>query len=196
MSPRAYNLGARAASVEDTRRRILEAAFEEFASHDLGVEGASMASIARRADVAPGTVRYHFAGVDEILTEILERWWVDLAMPSPEDIDADAPLAERLATLVRLVYELLERSEPAYEVFRKSPDHPAFEDYNDRYYGTIGQMMTKTLGPLAADPTVMAVVSVLIDPGFRGTLVSRGLSSEQAVEIAAELGVAWLSGRS
>ncbi len=196
MSPRAYNLGARAASVEETRQRILDAAQEEFAANERGVEGSSMAAIARRADVAPGTVRYHFDGVDEILTEIIERWWVDMAMPSADDIDPDAPLAERFGTLVRLVYDLLDRSEGAYQIFRKSSDHPVFETYNERYYGTVGQMLARTLGPLAADPTAMAVVSVLIDPGFRGTLLGRGLSGVQATEVATELGVAWLSARS
>ena len=36
-------------------------------------------------------------------------------------------------------------------------------------YGTVGQMMAMTAGELAGDPTVMQVLSVLSDPGFRGT---------------------------
>lgn len=195
MAPRPYNLGARAASVEETKRRILDAALEEFTEHEQGVDGTSMTAIARRADVAPGTVRYHYAGVDEILGEVVAGWWVDLAMPSPEDIDIEAPLDKRFAALVRLMYELLERSEPAYEIWRKSPDHPVFVDYSDRFYGTAGRMMERALGPLVRDAVTMAVVSVLVDPGFRGTLIARGLSPEQAIEAATDLGIAWLAGR-
>lgn len=196
MAPRPYNLGARAASVEETRQRILDAALEEFADNELGVEGTSMNSIARRADVAPGTVRYHYGSVDEILSRIIERWWVDMAMPSPDDISREAPLDERFSTLVRLMYELLERSEPAYEIFAKSADHPVFAEYSERFYGTAGQMMARALGDLAADPEAMAVVSVLVDPGFRGTLLSRGLSPGRAIDVATELGLAWLAARS
>lgn len=195
VSPRPYNLGARAASVEETKRRILDAAVEEFAENERGAEGASMTSIARRADVAPGTVRYHYEGVDEILQEVVEHWWVDMAMPSADDIDADAPLERRFSTLVRLMYELLERSEPAYEIWRKSPDHPVFVEYGDRFYGAGADMLAKALGPLAGDSTVAAVASVLIDPGFRGTLMARGLSGAQAIEVATDMGLRWLAGR-
>ena len=58
MSPRPYQLGARAAAVAETRGRVIAAARELF------VEGsfyrASMEEIARRADVARATVYHQF----------------------------------------------------------------------------------------------------------------------------------------
>ena len=39
----------------------------------------------------------------------------------------------------------------------------------------------------------MKVVSVLTNPGFRGTLMSTGIDAERAIEIATELTLDWLS---
>jgi AcrR family transcriptional regulator len=59
MPLRKYNLGKRTASVEATRARIIDAAIDAYA--ELNVSGTSMHEVARRANVAPGTVLYHFA---------------------------------------------------------------------------------------------------------------------------------------
>jgi AcrR family transcriptional regulator len=194
MGRRPYNLGARAASVAATRRRILDAATAEFA--DQGVEATSMAAVARRADVAAGTVLYHFPTPEDLVDAVVETWRSDMQMPSVADIDPAAPLVERFAALVALLFGLFERSEWAYEIWRHSPDHPSFVRAAEGFYEVVGQMMAAALGDLAADPEAMLVTSVIVDPGFRGTLVSRGLSSERAIEVATELGVAWLLQRS
>jgi hypothetical protein len=60
MSPRAYTLGKRTALVEDTRRRVLEAAIATYARSASATR--SVQAIARRADVAAGTVRLPLSG--------------------------------------------------------------------------------------------------------------------------------------
>lgn len=177
-----------------TRRRILDAATAEFA--DQGLEATSMAAVARRADVAAGTVLYHFPTPEDLVDAVVETWRSDMQMPSVADIDPAAPLVERFAELVALLFGLFERSEWAYEIWRHSPDHASFVRAAEGFYEVVGQMMAAALGDLAADPEAMLVTSVIVDPGFRGTLVSRGLSSERAIEVATELGVAWLLQRS
>ncbi|MEX1280727.1 MAG: TetR/AcrR family transcriptional regulator [Acidimicrobiia bacterium] len=194
MSPRSYNLGARAASVEETKKRIVVAATEEFAEQ--GIEGASMASIARRADVAPGTVRYHFESVDGLAEAVVGSWIDDIGMPDPAVVDPQAPVEERLRALITTLFDLFERSEWAYETWRQNTDHPAYVAAADAFYAIVGEMLGRAAGVHASDPMVPAVLSVLSDPGFRGTLIGRGLSSEQAIEVAVDLGVAWLSTRS
>jgi hypothetical protein len=57
----------------------------------------------------------------------------------------------------------------------------------------LGAMMIKALGERAMDPEAVQVVSVLIDPGFRGTLLSRGMSPERAVEAATRMTLDWLN---
>jgi AcrR family transcriptional regulator len=58
MSPRRYDLGARAEAVNATRRRILDAAVAVF--DDEGFAGSSVDRIAARADVTRATVYHHF----------------------------------------------------------------------------------------------------------------------------------------
>lgn len=194
MAPRPYNLGARAASVEETKRKIVSAATEELA--DKGIDGSSMSSVARRADVAPGTVHYHFDSMDALVTAVVGSWVDEIGMPDPAVVDPAAPLGDRVRALVATLFDTYDRSEWAYEIWRQNPDHPAYVAASESFYGTVGQMMAMTAGPLAGDPTVMQVLSVLSDPGFRGTLLSRGMTSEQAIDVATELGVAWLESRS
>jgi AcrR family transcriptional regulator len=194
MAPRSYNLGARAASVEETKRRIVGAATEELAER--GIDGASMASVARRADVAPGTVHYHFDSMDELVEAVVGSWITEIGMPDPGSIDPEAPLEARMRALVGTLFDLYRRSEWAYEIWRRNPDHPAYVAAGEAFYGVVGQMLARTAGESAADPLVMQVLSVLSDPGFQGTLMGRGLTPEQAVEVATEMGVAWMEYRS
>ncbi|HEX2273081.1 MAG TPA: helix-turn-helix domain-containing protein [Acidimicrobiales bacterium] len=58
MSPRRYQLGARATAVSETRSRVIAAARELFVEG--GFYQASMEEIARRADVARATVYHQF----------------------------------------------------------------------------------------------------------------------------------------
>lgn len=194
MAPRSYNLGARAASVEETKRRIVGAATEELA--EKGIDGASMASIARRADVAPGTVHYHFDSMDDLVEAVVGSWIAEIGMPDPEVIDPAAPLEVRIRALVETLFDLYTRSEWAYEIWRQNPDHPAYMAAGEAFYGVVGRMLARTAGEAAADPVVMQVLSVLSDPGFQGTLVGRGMTPEQAVDVATEMGVAWMASRS
>ncbi len=63
--PRRYRMDARAASVEQTRRRIVEAA--KILHADQGILGTSYEEIARRADVAPATVYRQFPTLSDLL---------------------------------------------------------------------------------------------------------------------------------
>ena len=65
MAPRAYRLGRRAESADDTRRRIVVATR---ALHvEQGVADTTVKQIARRADVSVGTVYHHFPSYDDVI---------------------------------------------------------------------------------------------------------------------------------
>jgi AcrR family transcriptional regulator len=74
VSPRPYNLGARAAAVAETRENVVGAARQLFAG--TGFHRASLDEIARRADVARATVYHQFGsklGVLDAVVQDLER---------------------------------------------------------------------------------------------------------------------------
>jgi hypothetical protein len=65
--------------------------------------------------------------------------------------------------------------------------------YEKWWYDNVNQMMTRALGDLATEPEAMKVVSVLVNPGFRGTLLSTGVTPERSVDISTHLVLSWLN---
>jgi AcrR family transcriptional regulator len=57
---------------EETRTRILDAAFEAFARY--GYDGTSVSEICRRASVTKGGFYHHFPSKQAVFLELLERW--------------------------------------------------------------------------------------------------------------------------
>lgn len=190
---RPYRLGRRASSVAETRRRIIQAATVEYGEY--GIEGTSMQAVARRAEVASGTVLYHFQTPNDLAAAALATWSEDLALPGVEQIEAAAPLAERVHQLVTALYGLYDRSEGAYRIYQKSPDHPVLVAARDGYDTAVGEMIAAALGDRMGDTEAVQVVSVLIDPGFRDTLLSRGIDPGRVIEVAASLALTWLEAR-
>lgn len=84
-----------------TRRRIVEAAAQEFAER--GYEGTSLRQIAAAAELKPGSLYFHFASKEELIAEVL-RDAVDLALERVRRaIDAlgpDAPAGARLRAAI------------------------------------------------------------------------------------------------
>ena len=80
--PRKYELGKRAVQQADTHRRIVDAALELY--QESGIATTTMLDVARRADVAPGTVANHFGSVDALAQEATARILADLRMPAPD----------------------------------------------------------------------------------------------------------------
>lgn len=55
------------------REGIMDAAIELFGER--GVHGATIAEITGRAGVAQGLVNYHFGGKDQLVAELVDRWF-------------------------------------------------------------------------------------------------------------------------
>lgn len=193
MSPRAYTMGRRAASVEATRRRIREAALAEYA--ETGIADASMQSIARRADVAAGTVLYHYPDPDALADEVIAERREAMALPTVDALAPDATLPERIGRLTAELFRVYEGTDLEYQAYSRSREHPVMRRYEQWYQQTYGAALAAALGPEHADPRAFQVVSALIDPGFRAGLLERGLSQQDAVRETVVLVLAWLDQR-
>jgi AcrR family transcriptional regulator len=191
-SKRPYRLGKREASVAETRRRILEAAGEEYAVN--GISGTSMQAVARRAVVAPGTVLYHFPDPDALAQAVVDGWRDAVRLPTPQDIDGNAPVGERLRVLIELFYAMYQRSDWVYQVARLSEDHPVIVEATRVWEDTGKAMLDKALGEYVDDARTAAVVGTLLSPSVWLTLSARGLSNEQAMEVAGDLARLWVEG--
>ena len=77
-----------------TRRKILEAAYQEFYRN--GFQGGSLNNIVRQAGITKGALFHHFPGknavayavLDEFLLPAVQKWWVEPLSDTPEPINA------------------------------------------------------------------------------------------------------------
>lgn len=189
---RSYRLGKRQASVDATKRRILAAATAAYSEY--GIEGTSMQEVARRADVAPGTVLYHFPTPESLAETVVDSWLESMDPPRPELIDPRQPLGGRVATLVAELYALYERTDKLYRIYQKSPDHPVLARAAAWWDENVAAMVARALDDRMADEEAVKVVSATINPGYRGILLMSGFDPDRAAEVAAAMAVSWLEG--
>src|SRR5437016_1987820 len=107
MSPRRYNLGKRTQSVEETRRRIVDATFQ--LHNEKGVVATCMHDIADRADVSLHTVYSHFPTVDALVGGCKHKVITLLSPPGPEIFSGLDAVAPRLSKLTRELFAMYER---------------------------------------------------------------------------------------
>lgn len=189
---RSYRLGKRQASVDATKRRILAAAAVAYSEY--GIEGTSMQEVARRAEVAPGTVLYHFPTPESLAEAVVDSWLESMDPPRPDIIDPSQPLGGRVTTLVVELYALYERTDQLYRIYQKSPDHPVLARAAAWWDENVAAMVALALDDRMADEEAVRVVSAIINPGYRGILVMSGIDSDRAAEIAGAMAVFWLEG--
>lgn len=188
--PRSYSLGKRADQVAGTRRRIVDAALALY--EEQGVTATTMQDIARRADVAPGTVANHFGSAEALAAEVATRILADLRMPTPELFDGVPDLAERIHRLVHEMGAFFSRSNSWWRVQQRDPNAPFWADAEARYYADLDTLVRAALGPLAADPDAVAVVDAILGTWVLGAIETTGRSSEAAADLLAGMLTAWL----
>lgn len=86
-----------------TRRKIVEAAIEEFARR--GVHGTRVADIAERAGIAYGLVYHYFRNKEEILSAIFSERWAEYVAYLEEVAEMPLSFRERVARLVHFWVE-------------------------------------------------------------------------------------------
>lgn len=190
MSPRPYRMTQRAQSVEQTRGRILRAALAEYAIH--GIDGTSMQAVARRADVASGTVLYHFPTPGELADAVIADSAERMSLPTADAVDASAPLSERIRSLTSEFFRVYAGTDTEFHMWTKSREHPAMRKWELWYYETYGKALATALGEYSQRPRALQITSALIDPGFRASLLQRGLNEQEAVDETVRLVLAWL----
>ena len=192
--PRKYTLGKRAAQQADTRRRIIAAAMELY--QEQGVSVTTMLDIARRADVAPGTVANHFGSAAAIATEVTGELFGELRMPTPDLFDGVVGLRDRVDLLVRELSAFFDRAGPWWRAWqREGPGLPFWADAEARYYQQLDALVRAALGPLSSDEDAVAVVMTVFGRWVIGSLQEVGRTSEQAERLVSDLLACWLETR-
>jgi AcrR family transcriptional regulator len=192
--PRKYELGKRAAQQAETRRRIIAAALELY--QERGVSATTMVDVARRADVAPGTVSNHFGSAAGLAAEVTGAILGELRMPSPELFDGIIGLRPRIDRLVGELSAFFDRGEPWWRASqREGPGVSFWAEAEARYHRQLDTLVRAALGPLASDEDAVALVMTVFGRWVIGSLQETGRTSEQAASLVADLLASWLETR-
>ena len=192
--PRKYALGKRETLRTDTHRRIMDAALSLY--QEKGISATTMLDVARRADVAPGTVANHFGSAAALATEAITAILADLRMPTPDLFDGVDKLSDRIPLLVRELAGFFDRSGPWYRVSQRDPaDVDFWADAEARFYAELDSLVRAALGPLAADADAVAVVSAVLGSWVIGNIQATGRSAETALDLVSDLLASWLATR-
>jgi AcrR family transcriptional regulator len=196
LTPRKYDMGKRRAAVEETRRRIVEAAL---ALHsEKGIFGTSWQDIARRADVSVATVYKHFPSVDELVPACGELVYALTRPPSMEDapeIFAGARSLEgRLERLISELFDFYERGAPYIETDFQERQLPAVQEWEAYMRATIEGLAREALHPVGPDERTVRAASVLLDFSTFKSFLVRDVQKERAADIMKEVLLCWIKG--
>src|ERR671910_356895 len=160
----------RKAAVEETRRRILEAALALHA--EKGIFGTSWQDIAHRADVSVGTVYKHFPSLDELVPACGELAYAITRPPSLED--APQIFAETNSLEERRL--------------------PAVVEWEAYMRATIAGLVREALVSAEPDEHTVQSVSALLDFSTFKSFVDRDIQKEQAAKTISEVLLCWING--
>ena len=181
MAPRAYNQDRRAESSAATSWRIRVAARSLY--RELGISGTTTAAIAKRADVARGTILHHFGSADGLLEAVLDDITRELEWPDERIQVGVDPEAERIRRYVDAMFRFFVRSEEDWPAFARDLDHPSLQKRAAEYFETAGRLFAATFGDLAADRVLAAAARAYVNYGPLNDFRAAGLNLEETIEV-------------
>jgi AcrR family transcriptional regulator len=194
MAPRAYRMTRRAAANAETRRRIVDAAIALHA--EKGVLGTSWPDIARRADVALGTVYRYFPGLNQLVPACTSENTTRIKPPGTSILIGLTRPEERIGRFVEELFAFYGRSAPWTP--KASVDRhqlPVLDTILSRREAGLKALVEETLGPLRRRRHALDAALALTDFGVWRSLTQSGLSTQAAARLITEVLVTWLNRR-
>ena len=194
MAPRTYRMTGRAAASAETRRRIVDAAIALHA--EKGVLRTTWPDIAKRADVALGTVYRHFPGLDQLVPACTSENAVRIRPPGASLLVGVTRPEERIGRFVEELFAFYSRSAPWTP--RAGIDRhqlPVLDTILSRREAGLKALVEETLGPLRRRRHALDAALALTDFGVWRSLTRSGLSTEAAARLITEVLVTWVNRR-
>jgi len=185
----------RAAANAETRRRIVDAAIALHAQK--GVLGTSWPDIAKRADVALGTVYRHFPSLDQLVPACTSENALRTKPPGPSILIGLTRPQERIGQFVQELFAFYGRTAPWTP--RAGIDRheiPVLDSILSRREAALKALVEETLGPLRRRRHALEAALALTDFGVWRSLTRSGLSTEAAAVLITEMLMTWLTRRS
>jgi AcrR family transcriptional regulator len=178
MSQRKYVMRQRAAAVEATRRRILEAT--SACHREQGIVATSIEDVARRAGVALGTVYRHYPTLDSLVGACGAVFMDRFALPDPEQArECFRGLRKREERLSRLVDEIAARYRSAAIGFVRAREakasFAATAVAHERIEASLDALVDEAVRPLHYTATRRRVLRALVDARVWQALTDQGV---------------------
>jgi AcrR family transcriptional regulator len=187
-------MGRRAAQVDETQARIIDAAIELYSA--VGITAATMREIGIRADVAPGTLRHHFPTRDELDRAMVERMTSEIALPDTSIFDGAATLEERLGRVIHAGGVFMDQARRLYRMWLREPMlTPRWTEKGAEYGARWDELMRTALGPLAGDEEAMTVLRAVIHPEFFDSIRAGTRSMDRAAALVTAVAAPWFVDR-
>ena len=192
MSPRNYNLGKRAQTIEKTRRRIVNATFQ--LHNEKGVIATSMQDVADRADVSLHTVYNHFPTVDDLVGGCAHKVIALLAPPGPDIFRGLDNLEPRLRKITNELFRMYARGSLQIETARcEASEVPALAGFLAADAANRAALVRESLRPFRTKTRDIRTAIALTDFYVWKAFSQQNVSTHQAAEIVAGSLVAALS---
>ena len=184
MKRRTYQLGRRAESADETRRRLVQATFELHGEQ--GIAATSMKQIADRAGVGVGTVYHHFPALEDTVAAGGQQGLAGFTPPTEAVIGGGPPMRESGVRLARALFEHL--GGVGFDMVRADRDRlPIVRQFVDEELTHRIELMRAALAPFAIDRDQIRVAAALLDIGVYRALQAAGLSLDQAADTIADM---------
>lgn len=186
---RPYRMQRRAEQVEETRRRITEAAVRLHTT--VGPAQTSIASVADEAGVTRLTVYRHFSDLDELFVACRAHWMAQLPPPDASRWAAIGDLETRVRDALTELYAWYrERGTELYPIYRDATAMPTSTQQaraaENRQLGDA--LVAGFVEAGGSQRSLRAVARHLCDFGtWRSLAVGQGLEDREIVEIGVRL---------
>ncbi len=186
MAPRSYQLGKRAASVDETRRRIIDAIVALHAER--GVVATTALDVARRADVAVGTVLRHFPSLDAMVRACGPVVHEHVRFPAATIFEGVAELDARLRRLCDEAFGAYERGAPWIASAATDVDKvPALAESVAQLDTGHRALVDAALAPFGASDDVRRLAVALTAFPVWKAMIAAGFSTPDAAATTAEI---------
>jgi AcrR family transcriptional regulator len=187
-------MGERAAQVDATRERILEAAISLYT--ELGISATSLREIGHRADVAPGTLRNHFPTRELLDAAIVDRLRAEAPLPELAIFDGAESIEERVRRLLRAAGTFTDQAARIYRMWLREPMLSGPWAVAGAAYGARwDELMRAALGPLADDPDARAILGAVLQPPFLDSVRAAEHATDEATALIGDLVAPWFVAR-
>ena len=193
--PRSYRLGQRAAQIEATRSRIIEAAIDLYM--EMGISATTMQQVGVRADVAPGTLRNHFPSREALDRAMVERLTAEAPLPYLTMFAGARSIEERLERLTRAAGTFFDQAARIYRMWlRERMLTSVWTETGAAYGARWDELMRSALGSLSDDPDASAILRAVLQPSFFESIRSGTRTTDEVCAVVVSLITPWFGARS